>query len=359
MEHIATPKISVIIPIYNVELYLRQCLDSIVNQTYRNLEIILIDDGSSDNCGKICDEYAEKDSRVIVIHKENGGLSAARNDGLACATGKWISFIDSDDWCELNLYEQAVSQAEKIDSDIIIYSLYRGSSKIGGRETRIQTFDKEFVTTDKTVLFQLQLAALSCKYIPFSKTQPWTMGFPWDKLYKASLIFDNNLQFTEDVKAHEDVIFNLHAFQYANKVSFFNVPLYHFRINPASIGHKYNPNRAEEELRIDNEFYRIGKLYHLSEEYYKAMNIRIVYNMIGLGKICFFNKNNPEKLINKLKYARKILHTEPIYTAFEQVDRKKLGKTGKIITINRHNNTLVLLFFIKISSFLNSLGINI
>ena len=122
-------KISVIIPVYNVEPYLRQCLDSVVNQTYKNLEIIIIDDGSPDNCGAICDEYAAKDKRIQVIHKENCGLSAARNDGLARATGEWIAFVDSDDWCELDLYEKAIACAEKTDPDIVLYSLYKGSSR--------------------------------------------------------------------------------------------------------------------------------------------------------------------------------------------------------------------------------------
>ncbi|HJA50079.1 MAG TPA: glycosyltransferase, partial [Candidatus Fusicatenibacter intestinipullorum] len=94
-------KISVIIPVYNVEKYLKRCLDSVINQTYKNLEIILIDDGSTDNSGKICDEYAQKDERIIVIHKENGGVSSARNKGLDICIGDYISFIDSDDWINL------------------------------------------------------------------------------------------------------------------------------------------------------------------------------------------------------------------------------------------------------------------
>ena len=202
-------KISVIIPIYKVEKYLRQCLDSVVNQTYRDLEIILVDDGSPDNCGAICDEYAQNDDRIIVIHKANGGLSAARNDGMARATGDWISFVDSDDWCELDLYEKAVANAEATDPDIVMYSFYKGSARIAGVETGIHTFDKDFVTEDKEIIFDLQRAAFSRKYMPYSKAQPWTNGFPWDKLYKASLIFDNRLAFAENVKAREDVIFNI------------------------------------------------------------------------------------------------------------------------------------------------------
>ncbi|OUQ56652.1 hypothetical protein B5E58_10530, partial [Tyzzerella sp. An114] len=94
-------KISVIVPIYNVEKYLNRCVDSIINQTYKNLEIILVDDGSPDNCGKICDEYAKKDNRIKVVHKENGGVSSARNVGLNIATGDYIGFVDGDDWIDL------------------------------------------------------------------------------------------------------------------------------------------------------------------------------------------------------------------------------------------------------------------
>ena len=99
------PKISVIVPIYKVEPYLRRCLDSIVNQTYRNLEIILVDDGSPDNCGNICDEYAQKDLRIEVIHKENGGLSSARNIAIDKANGDYLAFVDSDDWLDTDMFE--------------------------------------------------------------------------------------------------------------------------------------------------------------------------------------------------------------------------------------------------------------
>ena len=96
--------ISVIVPIYNVEKYIKKCIDSIINQTYKNLEIILVNDGSPDECGKICDEYERIDSRIVVIHKENGGLSDARNAGLKVMHGKYVAFVDSDDWIEPEMY---------------------------------------------------------------------------------------------------------------------------------------------------------------------------------------------------------------------------------------------------------------
>lgn len=115
-------KISVIVPVYKVEPYLRKCLDSIVNQTHRNLEIILVDDGSPDSCGAICDEYAAKDVRIKVIHKENGGVASARNAGLDAATGDYIGWVDGDDWIEPEMFETMLRGAEAHDADIAICS---------------------------------------------------------------------------------------------------------------------------------------------------------------------------------------------------------------------------------------------
>ena len=112
------PKISIIVPIYNVEKYLDKCVSSILNQTFTDFELLLVDDGSPDRCGEMCDEYAKKDSRVKVIHRKNGGLSAARNSGIDAACGKYIGFIDSDDYIEENMYEHLYDVITKYDADI-------------------------------------------------------------------------------------------------------------------------------------------------------------------------------------------------------------------------------------------------
>lgn len=120
MRAVGEPKISVIVPVYKVEPYLRKCLDSIVGQTYENLEIILIDDGSPDNCGAICDEYAARDERIKVIHQENGGVSSARNVGLNLATGEWIAWVDPDDWIETDMLQYLLEGALRYGADIAI-----------------------------------------------------------------------------------------------------------------------------------------------------------------------------------------------------------------------------------------------
>lgn len=114
------PLISVIIPVYKVEKYLDKCIESVVNQIYKNLEIILVDDGSPDNCPTICDEWAKKDSRIVVIHKENGGLSSARNAGVAIAKGEWVGFVDSDDYIAPNMYEKMLFAAQKSGAELCV-----------------------------------------------------------------------------------------------------------------------------------------------------------------------------------------------------------------------------------------------
>ncbi|MCC8052232.1 MAG: glycosyltransferase [Clostridiales bacterium] len=335
--------ISVIIPVYNVEKYLRKCLDSVVNQTYRNLEIIIVDDGSPDNCGSICDEYAEKDNRIQVIHKANEGLSAARNDALKRVKGDWISFVDSDDWCELNMYEKAIEAARKEDVDILIYNLFRNFEN---KEVVIKAFSREFVTNDRKLISEMQLSALNKGYTPYGGK--WSQGYPWDKLFKASLVLQNGLIFDTKVKANEDVIFDLHAFQFAKKISYIDEELYHYRANPNSIGMKYTPDRVDIDFQIYQVMNDIGEKYHLEGLYYQALNARIVENTVLCGVRCFFHKKNKENIIKKLKYANKVLHKEPVYTAFDEVDKNKLGKIARFVLLSRHHNVLLLFVGVKV-----------
>ena len=321
-------KISVIIPVYKVEPYLRQCLDSVIDQTYNDLEIILIDDGSPDNCGAICDEYAAKDDRIIVIHKENGGLSAARNDGIARATGEWLAFVDSDDWCEPTMYEKAAAKAKETDADIVMFSLFQ-NSKSG--EERIHAFSKEFVSEDAGLIEKLQLSVLDKSQIPFTKDHRWGQGFPWDKLFRRSMIEYNHLRFAENVRAHEDVIFNIHAFQFAKKVAFFDEPLYHWRMNAGSIGHKYMPDRPDVDRAVYQEMIDIGHRYGLGEEDYHAVNVRMVNTLLELGYQCYFNPQHGGRPLQNIRQLQKELDSEPFATAWKEVQWSRLSRTGKVL----------------------------
>ena len=144
--------VTVVIPIYNVEQYLDRCIDSVVNQTYKNLEIILVDDGSPDNCPAMCDAWAQKDSRIKVVHKENGGLGYARNSGMEVATGKYIFFFDSDDSIELTLVEKCVNAAKEHNSELVIFgrnNVY-DDGRVEPREIKVSDlyFEGEAVKTE-------------------------------------------------------------------------------------------------------------------------------------------------------------------------------------------------------------------
>lgn len=213
---IMQPKISIIVPVYKVELYLRQCIDSIITQTYKNLEIILVDDGSPDDCGAICNEYAEHDNRIIVIHKENGGLSDARNAGLDIAKGNYIGFVDSDDWIEPDMYESLYNNLVDNDADIACCGYY-------------ESYVNENIFH---VLFE--------ETILLSKEQAMKESFfykrvsvcAWDKLYKKDIFMNIRYPFG---KIHEDEFVILDIFSQADKVIVSTVPKYYYRQRNGSI----------------------------------------------------------------------------------------------------------------------------
>ena len=186
--------ISVIVPIYNVEEYLPRCIDSIINQTYKNLEIILVDDGSPDNCPKICDEYAKKDTRIKVIHKQNGGVSSARNAGLDNATGSYISFVDSDDWIDQKLYELLVNVATKNQSEMVcsgFVDCYVDSNKQIIRCPNSNTV----VFTDEQILDNYYN-----QYFP-------QFTVPWAKLYKSTIFTD--LRYNKMIYEDSEILFKI------------------------------------------------------------------------------------------------------------------------------------------------------
>lgn len=212
--------ISVIVPIYNVEQHLKKCLDSIYNQTYHNLEIILVDDGSPDNCGAICDEYAQKDSRIRVIHKKNGGLSDARNAGLDVMSGDYVAFVDSDDWIEPAMYETLLTNLK----------LYRADMAFGGVADDVEKDGK--ITTAKKSNYGAQ---------PFSESSTDAMKryfcgswAAWDKLYKAEL-FDGIRYPVGEINEDEAIVLQL--LDRCKRVCYTNEVFYHYmkRVGSGSI----------------------------------------------------------------------------------------------------------------------------
>ncbi len=221
--------ISVIVPVYQVEKFLPKCLDSIIGQTYKNLEIILIDDGSTDNSGKICDEYAKKDTRIRVIHQNNQGISFTRNVGLKIARGEYIAFVDSDDYLENDMYEYLWKLISKENADVAMCN----------------TCEDEGFRSEKPIDVAYVMGPIQ-KYFEFSD---WMA--PWNKLYKKELIGD--IRFDLAAPPSEDEVFN---FELAKKDAFValgNQYKYHYRCNQnfGSVTKNFRPAYINRIILID------------------------------------------------------------------------------------------------------------
>ena len=188
------PKISVIVPVYNVEQYLPRCIDSILSQTFTDFELLLIDDGSTDKSGMICDEYAKKDSRIRVFHKENGGVSSARNLGLDNAEGEWIFFSDADDILELNAFQIFIFKVDSIDTDIVMAG-YRVYARNNAINNEINNESDKLLSRNE---------ALKEMYQP---TDFPYQGYLWCKLFRSSLIQKHQLRYNEKLYFNEDRLF--------------------------------------------------------------------------------------------------------------------------------------------------------
>ena len=279
-------KISVIIPVYNVEPYIRQCLDSIINQTYKNLEIIIIDDGSPDGCGAICDEYAKKDSRIIVIHKENEGLCAARNDGIKQATGEWVAFVDSDDWCELDYYENMMNSIMNEDIEMIIAGGYY--SEFQGKSSIVRTFEKPLKFIGRDNIETLMIKTL------ISGKRGYAYGYPWDRLYKALFIKNHDLYFDTDQKAWEDCCFNFRFLNEAKCIIENGEIGYHYRRNEISITKGYNVNKPWIMYDVIVKMRNYATQKELNKRLLHAINQSSILAIATIFNNYYFHPANPK-----------------------------------------------------------------
>lgn len=258
-------KISVIIPVYNVEKYLKRCLDSVISQSYKNLEIILIDDGSTDNSGVICDEYAEKDNRIVLIHKSNGGVSDARNSGLKIFTGDFIIFVDSDDWIEKDFCEYIAKNM--LDSDMLLFNYYVATT---GKKKLKKIFLRNYNVLKEKCLLDLAKSKVE--------------SYVWNKAYKRQLFKD--IIFPQNRNYEDQAI--MHALIYeSEKIKYVNRAFYNYFQNNNSITHTVNLKNYKDYLYVNilrEKFYK--KYYPYMVDYH----INTIYSAIA--KLCWLYSND-------------------------------------------------------------------
>lgn len=295
-------KISVVIPVYNVEKYLSECLDSVVNQTYKNLQIIIVDDGSTDSSGKICDVYAEKDNRITVVHQKNAGAGAAKNTGLELIDGDYFSIIDSDDYIELDMYEKMVNSLEKYNADIVqclFRNVYVNDSfdrkyKIKGNYPKVLTpknFLKEYLYDWKYAIFA-------------------------NKVFKSSLLKD--IRFPVGRKI-DDEFFTYKLICNSKKIVNIEDVLYSYRMRKTSVMNENDSDRLIYD-RIDCFVER----YDYIRRKYPSLN-----------------KKYLAKLYDSLLYYKtQVKNTEKLEKYISKIQKPKINKIDKINEIMRYKKLL-------------------
>lgn len=287
--------ISVIIPVYNVENYLKKCIESVVNQSYQNLEIILIDDGSTDSSGTICDDYLKKDERIKVIHKKHGDVSKARNEGIKKAKGEYLTFIDSDDWIPLNsieiLYKELKTNHADISSGLIKETYTRNLIEKESEDYQVKVYDKVDAMEELLYLHGFSNSASA-------------------KLYKKNLF--KEIQFPID-KHYEDLGTVYKIFNLANKIVLLNIATYYYYQNTESIMHKkYNSKRLEA-------FDFSKDIVDFIETNYKsilnAAIFRLYFECISILNVMPYNSKDKKNILKVIrKYRKSVLKDKKLYT---------------------------------------------
>lgn len=277
--------ISIIIPVYKVEEYIDECVNSLINQTYKNIEIILVDDGSPDSCGDICEKYKEMDSRIVVLHKKNGGLSDARNAGMQIANGNYFVFVDSDDYVSNKYVEILYNALNKDNADIAVAEM-------------IKFYDndnpEEFIESEEPDVILYSSRDIMNLYFTDKAA---TMTSAWGKIYKRNLF--NEIQYPKG-KLHEDEFTTYKLMHKAEKIAYVNIPLYFYRQrNNSIINSKYNVRRLDvldaykERLDFFKEFY--SEIYSIASAHY-LNRLLICYNDVRE-----INKEESEKVKIRFK----------------------------------------------------------
>ena len=309
-------KVSIIVPIYNAEPYLSRFLNSLVNQTLHDIEIICINDGSTDNSLEILESYAQRDIRIKSINIENSGVSRCRNIGLKYINSKYVVFVDSDDWLDREALEVMYNYAELENSDLVMCAYMR--------EYVSHSKDKKFDMPEIMVYENEELEKIHRRLFgPIDEElgSPElldSLGTVWAKLYKSEIIKNNNFEFRDlsIIGSNEDSLFNIYVINKMKKVIFINKPYYHYwRENKQSITSLYNPNLKNQWEKLHKEMNQFIEDNNLKDTYRNALNNRVCMSVLGLG-LNECSKANTSTELDKIKNIKIILNDDKILESY-------------------------------------------
>ena len=317
------PLVSIIVPCYNVENYVRQCIESLIHQSYSNVEIILVDDGSTDKTPSICDEYAKKDSRVKTIHKTNGGLVSARNSGYQAVTGDWMMYVDGDDWMDLNACEELLDIiSDNPDCDIMFWRcvMELGSHTIYDKWGCISQDAFHTYTNDECI----ELARNTLVYTSGIATA-------YDKLIRTEYAHKFNICHDDKLRqGAEGLEFSLRAFYHAKKAIFINKFYYHYRYVAGSITKKVNEKNTKYLTECLNAIQEDIQSFKRKGEFQQQLYQRTVYALISVAMSTFFNKANKESYSVRSRKFSNVIKENKLYQdsirlcSTEGMDKKRI-----------------------------------
>lgn len=326
--------ISIVVPIYNTpEQYLEKCVLAMLNQTKKEIEIILVNDGSTNNALSVCQKYVEIDPRVIVVNQNNQGVSVARNTGLDISKGQWIAFIDPDDWVESN-YLESLWKAKRDCTDIIIGNCY------------INEYDNEYINNflpydgvmlvpEKNILMSQLVSKTIGGYFP----QHMGVGVPWGKLFKRDFLIMNDIRFIPGMVRMQDNIFCLYSFYFAKEIVFTSDRFYHYRKETNSVSFKYNDKIVAhfEKYFLETEQFIINKMGG-NEKYLSALNVKRVTSFNSYLKYYVFHPTSKMSWGEKKNVIMKITSLPGNKKALDEVDSTYCTfKEKMFIFLLKHN----------------------
>lgn len=287
------PKVSIIVPIYNVEKYLDRCMNSLVNQALKDIEIIMVDDGSPDNCPKMCDEWAKKDSRIKVIHKKNGGLGYARNSGLDVATGEYVAFVDSDDYVEASMYEVLYNTAKNNQCNAVFSGFYQDYYTEVSEKREVTKYT-EF---GRDVMGNLAIDFIAAP--PYCKNEYVHEMSVWHSVYLRDTIEENSIRFvSERIYASEDVPFQIDFLKMSDKIAFIPDCFYHYCYNEGSLTKQFNLKKYDAICKL---FYLLrDKTKELDPKALRPKRLFIGYSRTAMRQIASSKSENKLYIIKEI-----------------------------------------------------------
>lgn len=340
------PSVSIIVPTYNVENYARFCFDSLIKQSLKNIEIILVDDGSTDSSGRICEEYALKDSRIKVIHQTNRGLGLSRNSGMAVATGEYIGFVDSDDCISKEMFKILYDNIRSHGADICYCTYKKFTVDNELMDDKEEAYAVKVWKGEKEIRqYMLDRIGLSPQYKK-------------DNLYGASVccgLFSRNLLLKQEARfiserqfIAEDMLFDIDVIPHCEKIVHCDIPLYYYRYNPNSLTTVYKPDRFEKNVQLYYEMYRkLGKIFRLEECFNSMSRYLLVTARIAVMQEARFVKKNGWKMACGNVY--RICDNEELQKILMKYEYKKLPIKYRVICgLQKRKSTLLLILLCQL-----------